>query len=103
MVLSTLWMRTSASDQDADGNFDCENREDDNGDQQCGHDFAPRRSSHVSLLLSIALRDRIALTAGRRSAWCSGLGASLHLASIDKIDRRIEDHLISRLDPGVHF
>jgi hypothetical protein len=34
--------QTSASDQNADGNLDCENREDDHNDQQCFHTFAPQ-------------------------------------------------------------
>jgi hypothetical protein len=60
-------MRTLAPDQDADGNLDCENREDDHGDQQCGHDFALQRTSHVNLLLSIALQDCVPLAAARLS------------------------------------
>src|ERR1700739_2319820 len=43
--------------------------------------------------------------AGRRrlSVWWSGLGARLHLAAVDKCEGRIEDHLISGLDPAVNF
>jgi hypothetical protein len=34
---------------------------------------------------------------------CSGLGTRLHLGAVDKVDRRIEDDLISGLDSAVHF
>jgi hypothetical protein len=40
---------------------------------------------------------------GKLSVLCIGLGANLHLAAIEKIDRWIEDHPISRLDSAVHF
>ena len=29
--------------------------------------------------------------------------SNLDFVAVDKVDRRIEDHLIARLDPGVHF
>jgi hypothetical protein len=95
--------RRQRSDQDADGNLDCENREDDHDDQQRSHEFAPQRSSHANLLVSIASQDRVLLAFARLSVWCSGLEARLHLAAVVKVDRRIEDHLISRLYPAVHF
>jgi hypothetical protein len=52
----------------------------------------------VNLLFSIALPDRVALAGTRLSVWCS-LRARLYLAAVDKRDRWIEDHPISRLIP----
>ena len=34
---------------------------------------------------------------------CNTLKANLHFAAIDEIDGRIDDHLISRPDPGIHL
>ena len=57
----------------------------------------------------IALQDRVSLTswrpgstflAGRR---CSLLSSTRTLLPSDERHRRIEDHLIARLDSGVHF
>jgi hypothetical protein len=37
------------------------------------------------------------MVTGGLSAWCSGLGANLHFAAIDKADWRRADHLVPRL------
>jgi hypothetical protein len=58
----------------------------------------------VNLRFFIALRDRVAMAIVRLSVWCHCLAARLHLAAVDKRDRRIEDHLIALLcancEPG---
>jgi hypothetical protein len=51
----------------------------------------------------IALQERVALTVARLRVWCSRLGANLHRAAGNKVDRGIEDDLISCFDSGVHF
>jgi hypothetical protein len=59
-----LSRQTSTSDQNANGNLDCENRGNDHDDQQCSHVLSPQWSSHVELLLS-TVADRVAVVVAR--------------------------------------
>jgi Bacterial regulatory helix-turn-helix protein, lysR family len=53
---------------------------------------------HVGLLTWTKAPEKPATSLGARR-----VGARLHPAPIDESDRRIEDHLIPRLDAAIHF
>jgi hypothetical protein len=72
--------QTSASDQNADGNI------------------ARTITTISSVSIPLLLNDHRL----RLSVCCCGLGARLDLAAVDKVDWRIEDHLIASLESGVH-